>query len=684
MNNQQQYDLIVRAQAGDSDAMEALFSEYYNNVYYFALKTVKDPDLACDITQETFVEIIRTIGDLKEPAAFMTWMKQITYHQCTRYFRKKKDVLLEEDEDEEGNSLFDTLADEGAVPQEILEKEEFRQTILDMIDQLSEEQRSAVLLYYFEEMTVPQIAEVQGVSEGTVKSRLNYARKAIKKSVEGYEQKTGIKLHSVAILPLIMLYFGTELMPAAEAAKIQSVVIGAMGTKAAVATTTTTAATTATTATATTATTATAATATTATTATATAAATTAATATVTSTAATAAAATAATGGALAAKITAGVVLAALAVGSAGVATGVIPTPWTNQEIIVEDNRETEGTTATEATLPEQTVPTETDAPTIPAKQDYSSDLVGILTDMQDVQETFADFPSNRVTYFLSKDGKLMTRKSPHTAVDFGENADSQESLIVGQYPLYKDSQNVYHMHTGSSVITLSAVAGTPVAIVPTGEKDADTGETVITYYAVLSLSQGQLYYNRFNAAGQKTEFDNTPVQLYVGSEQGSKLENVSWLKEVMNPGSGWSFRFSADGMIYKANKITTNLREGDAVCLVEATGIAEANLLSDAGNPSLIYKVAEQENAIYVDGTAVSLPQGKTAADVKSAVGVQTGLVFFTDGTVYAYDQTGMTHIQELTELNQNGSIRKVFTAYTNAQNIFLILDNNLTYVLK
>ena len=82
MNNQQQYDLIVRAQAGDSDAMESLFSEYYNNVYYFALKTVKDPDLACDITQETFVEIMQTIGNLKEPAAFNQWIKKITATRC--------------------------------------------------------------------------------------------------------------------------------------------------------------------------------------------------------------------------------------------------------------------------------------------------------------------------------------------------------------------------------------------------------------------------------------------------------------------------------------------------------------------------------------------------------------------------------------------------------------------------
>ena len=86
--------LVIRAQKGDSTAMDELFAAFYNDVYYFALKTLKDSDTACDITQETFLEIINTIGNLKEPAAFVTWMKQITYHQCTRYFKKKKDVLV--------------------------------------------------------------------------------------------------------------------------------------------------------------------------------------------------------------------------------------------------------------------------------------------------------------------------------------------------------------------------------------------------------------------------------------------------------------------------------------------------------------------------------------------------------------------------------------------------------------
>ena len=128
-------DLVTRAQNGESNAMNELFSAFYNDVYYFALKTVKESDTACDITQETFMEIIRTIGALKEPAAFVTWMKQIMYHQCTRYFKKKKDVLVEEDED--GNTVFDTLADEseGSIPSEIIEKEEFRNTILGIINE---------------------------------------------------------------------------------------------------------------------------------------------------------------------------------------------------------------------------------------------------------------------------------------------------------------------------------------------------------------------------------------------------------------------------------------------------------------------------------------------------------------------------------------------------------------------
>ncbi len=263
MEREKLVPLVEKAQKGDSDALNKLFNEFYNDVYYFALKTVKDEQTACDVTQEAFIEIINTIGNLKEPAAFVTWIKQITYHQCTRYFKKKKDILVPEDE--EGNTVFDTLVEENGdfIPDEAMDKKDFKETILKILDELSEEQRSAVILYYFDELSVKQIAEIQGVSEGTIKSRLNYARKSIKTSVEDYEKKTGIKLHSFALLPLIKWLLDGAFESTMQAAGIEVIaesVAAATGTAVSVsaATAATTAATTTATATATAATTTTA------------------------------------------------------------------------------------------------------------------------------------------------------------------------------------------------------------------------------------------------------------------------------------------------------------------------------------------------------------------------------------------------------------------------------------------
>ena len=126
MDNKELINAVNRAKNGDSDAISELYNSFYNSVYYFAKKTIKDDDMALDITQETFMEVIRTIRSLKAPEAFSTWLRQITYHQCTRYFRKSKDVLLEEDE--EGNTILDNMADESEdrIPEEVYEKHEFR------------------------------------------------------------------------------------------------------------------------------------------------------------------------------------------------------------------------------------------------------------------------------------------------------------------------------------------------------------------------------------------------------------------------------------------------------------------------------------------------------------------------------------------------------------------------------
>ncbi len=280
---------VLRYQNGDTAALNDLFNECYQDVYYFALKAVKDSDLACDITQETFIEIQKTIGNLKEPAAFMAWVKQITYHQCTRYFRKTKDVLVAENED--GSSVFDTLEEDNAdfIPAEAMDQQHFRQTIIRMVNALTDEQRTAVMMYYFDELSVKQIAEIQGVSEGTVKSRLNYARKAIKASVEEYEEKHQIKLHSFGIVPFMLWLLNGDKIATAISATSAATIAEGVSTATGISVS------------------ATATVATTGVTATASSAATVGATAVAATTAKT-------VGGALALKITAGVAAAAIAV----------------------------------------------------------------------------------------------------------------------------------------------------------------------------------------------------------------------------------------------------------------------------------------------------------------------------------------------------------------------------------
>ncbi|MBE6978379.1 MAG: RNA polymerase sigma factor [Ruminococcaceae bacterium] len=196
--------IVTSAQQGDESGAAALYSTFYNDIYYFILKTVSDPELAADLTQDTFMEILQTIRQLKEPAAFVTWSRQIAYHRCTAHFRKRKELLADEDED--GYSVFDTIEEERTefIPDAALDQADLKATIHAMIASLPEEQKSALLMRYFEELSVSQIAEVQGVSEGTVKSRLNYGRKAIGKAVEDYEKKNGVKLHCVGIVPLLL------------------------------------------------------------------------------------------------------------------------------------------------------------------------------------------------------------------------------------------------------------------------------------------------------------------------------------------------------------------------------------------------------------------------------------------------------------------------------------------------
>lgn len=198
--------LVAKAQKGDKDAMNDLIAQSYDELYYFAYKTVKNEDLAADITQESCITILQKLNTLTQPGAFKSWARQVVYHHCTHHFRDTHEVQATENED--GETIFDTLADTdtSVMPEAIAEDKAFQKIMQDLLNELPAEQRAALMLYYYEKMSVSEIASIQGVSEGTIKSRLNYGRKAVKAKVEEYEKKNDVRLHSSAILPAL-LYF---------------------------------------------------------------------------------------------------------------------------------------------------------------------------------------------------------------------------------------------------------------------------------------------------------------------------------------------------------------------------------------------------------------------------------------------------------------------------------------------
>lgn len=205
--------LVKAVQKGSEAAIAELYNSYHNDLYYYILKVLdsrNDPDLAADLTQDAFIEILQTIDKLQDPEAFTTWSRKIAYHRCTAYFRKRHELLVDELED--GSTIFDTMVEEREefIPGEALDKEALKNTIREMIASLPEEQRSAIMMRYFDELSVQEIASIQSTTEGTVKSRLNYGRKAIKKAVEDYEKKHDIKLHCAGIVPLLLWFFQAQ------------------------------------------------------------------------------------------------------------------------------------------------------------------------------------------------------------------------------------------------------------------------------------------------------------------------------------------------------------------------------------------------------------------------------------------------------------------------------------------
>lgn len=189
---------------GKEDGYSYLYQNTYQKSYYVALKYMKNEDDALDILQDAYIKAFQNLAQLEDAEKFPSWFSKIVASKALDELKRKKALLFSQVETEDFN-VEEAFQDDriDSQPELSMDKSETERLVKEMIDTLSDEQRICIMMYYVEEMSVKEMAETLGVSENTVKSRLNYGRKNIKEKVLELEKK-GTKLYSLTPFPFFL------------------------------------------------------------------------------------------------------------------------------------------------------------------------------------------------------------------------------------------------------------------------------------------------------------------------------------------------------------------------------------------------------------------------------------------------------------------------------------------------
>lgn len=205
--------LIEGAKNKDSFAISELYERTYDDVYRDLFLYVKGKDeIIYNAISDAYIKAFNKISQLKKPQSFLPWVKTIARHCAIDYLRKEKPYMfnesfdaLNEQYDEDGNNYEAKLPDDNAViPIDDLDKKETSRLMQEILDSIPEEQRCVITLFYYDGLSIKEIANELGCSENTVKSRLSYGKKKIEQEVIALEKK-GTKLYGLAPVPFFML-----------------------------------------------------------------------------------------------------------------------------------------------------------------------------------------------------------------------------------------------------------------------------------------------------------------------------------------------------------------------------------------------------------------------------------------------------------------------------------------------
>jgi RNA polymerase sigma factor (sigma-70 family) len=185
-------DLIIGIQNGDPDAFTKLYELYKNKVVRTAYLITGNRASAEDVAQEAFVKCYLEIGKLQNPERFRTWFYRLLVRTAWRYADIEKRNVPVEDVFEEAKPFIVKSTEQ------VYLDAETASVLFEQIRKLDKKKRTTVMLFYYSELSTKEIAKVMGCLEGTVKSRLHFARKILKSNLEilkikedGYYEKAG-------------------------------------------------------------------------------------------------------------------------------------------------------------------------------------------------------------------------------------------------------------------------------------------------------------------------------------------------------------------------------------------------------------------------------------------------------------------------------------------------------------
>ena len=185
MNRNEQAESVRAAQNGDKSAFERLYGEYRDKLYFFVLKNVGSKETAEDIVSETFLAAMQRIGELRSGEAFGAWLYSVAYKKCADCIKENSRTAHFESDNERDITIADSALNEPIqLPEDYAVNKQRSEQLKGIIDSLRPEMKSAVILYYYDELPLKDVAKALGTTENAAKKRLFDARKKIRSKIE--------------------------------------------------------------------------------------------------------------------------------------------------------------------------------------------------------------------------------------------------------------------------------------------------------------------------------------------------------------------------------------------------------------------------------------------------------------------------------------------------------------------